>query len=153
MGFKTVLYRAETLRTTMTMATAKSTQTFVNNCLRRIIGDWLPETTSNEQLWQRTCQMPGPGDREIQHRCWRWTGRTTRKPVDSYTTSLNLEPRGRKEKRTTEKHTAPRFGSTRQGNRVQMEAIVGICSGPELATESCWLAAYVLVVATRVSTD
>ena len=34
-----------------------SSAIFVNSCLRRILGVWWPETISNKQLWQRTCQM------------------------------------------------------------------------------------------------
>ena len=43
-----LLYGAETRRTTA--ITAKRIQTFVNSCLRRIVGNWWHEITSNERL-------------------------------------------------------------------------------------------------------
>ena len=61
-----------------------------------------------------------------------WAGRR------HYTTSLNLEPRGEKETRTTEKHVAPRSGSRRQRNWIQRGTIGEIGPGPECLAESCW---------------
>ena len=49
--------------------TAKRIQTFVNSCVRRILGIWDPEITSNKRLWQRTCQMQV--EQEIWQRRWR----------------------------------------------------------------------------------
>ena len=77
-----LLYGAETLRT-ITVTITKRIQTFVNSCRRRIVGVWWPEITSNERLWQRTCQMPV--EQEIRQRRWRWIGHTLRKLVDSIT--------------------------------------------------------------------
>ena len=61
----------------------KEVQTFVNSCLRIILGIWWPEIISDERLWQRTCQMPV--EQDIRQRRWRWIGHTLRKPVDSVT--------------------------------------------------------------------
>ena len=55
-----------------------------------------------------------------------------------YTTRLNLEPIGEKEKRATEKDVAPRSGSRRQRKRIQLDTIGEVGSGPECFAESCW---------------
>ena len=55
-----LLYGAETWRTIVT--TTKRIQTFVDNCLRRIVGVWWPEIISNERLWQRTAHMSDAGE-------------------------------------------------------------------------------------------
>ena len=49
-----LLYGAETWRTTV--ATNKKIQTFINNCLRRILKIRWPATINNGDLWQRTNQ-------------------------------------------------------------------------------------------------
>jgi hypothetical protein len=49
-----VLYGAETWRTTVN--TTKKIQTFITNCLRRILQIRWPDNISNEELWQRTNQ-------------------------------------------------------------------------------------------------
>ena len=90
---------AETWRTTV--ITIKRIQTFVNSCLRRILGVLWPEIISNERLWQCTCQMLV--EQKIRQRRWRWIDwsyslQTSRKHC---TTSINLESRGVKEKRMT----------------------------------------------------
>ena len=69
-----LLYGAEIRNATLT--TTKRIQTFVNNCLRRILGVWWPETISTEHMLVK---------QEIQQRRWRWIGRTLRKLVDSIT--------------------------------------------------------------------
>ena len=48
-----------------------------------------------------------------------------------YTTSLNMEFIGEKQKRTTEKHMAPRSGSGRQRNWLHLETVGEVGSGPE----------------------
>jgi len=49
-----LLYGAETWRTTK--ASMKKIQTFINQCLRRILRIHWPETISNENLWARMQQ-------------------------------------------------------------------------------------------------
>ncbi|PVD22635.1 hypothetical protein C0Q70_15890 [Pomacea canaliculata] len=51
-----LLYGAETWRTTK--GTMKKIQTFVNQCLRRILRIHWPEKIRNTDLWQRTKQQP-----------------------------------------------------------------------------------------------
>jgi len=91
---KTVLlYGSETWRTTKSN-TAKL-QTFINNCLRRILNIRWPNHISNKQLWERTRQ--GPIDLEIKKRKWRWIGHTLRKPVDCTTRqALKWNPQGKR---------------------------------------------------------
>ena len=99
-----LLYGAETWRTTVTGT--KRIQTFVNSCLRRILGIWWPEIISNERLWQRTCQMPV--EQDIQQRWCRWIGHTLRKPVDSIIQqALTWNPEGKRKRgrpRETRRH-------------------------------------------------
>jgi hypothetical protein len=40
------------------MNTTKKIQTFVNNCLKRILQIRWPDNISNEELWQQTKQKP-----------------------------------------------------------------------------------------------
>ena len=85
-----LLYGAETWWITVT--TTKRVETFVNSCLRRIVGFWWPEIISNERLWQRTCQIPV--EPEIPQRRWRWIGHTLREPCSrQHNTTIQ---RGRK---------------------------------------------------------
>ena len=55
-----------------------------------------------------------------------------------YKTSLNLESRGEKEKRTTEKHMVPQSASRRQINWLHLDAVGEIGSGPDWLAVSCW---------------
>ena len=64
-----------------TKASTKKIQTFINQCLRRILRIHWPETISNENLWARTQQTPVEED--IRQRRWRWLGHTLRKPASS----------------------------------------------------------------------
>ena len=90
-----LLYGAETWRTTVT--TTKKIQTFINNCLRRILRIRWPDTISNEELWQRTKQKPA--DVEIRKRRWRWIGHTLRKPATSTTRqALRWNPQGKRKR-------------------------------------------------------
>ena len=52
-----LLYKAETWRTTKA-SSMKKIQTFINQCLRRILRIHWPETISNENLWARAQQTP-----------------------------------------------------------------------------------------------
>ena len=88
-----LLYGAETWRTTTN--TTKKLQTFINQCLRRILKIRWPDTISNKDLWHRTKQKPV--EIEISQRRWRWIGHTLRKPPTSTTRHvLRWNPQGRR---------------------------------------------------------
>ena len=90
-----LLYGAETWRTTV--ATNKKIQTFINNCLRRILKIRWPATINNEELWQRTNQKPA--DQEILNRRWKWIGHTLRKPTTNTTRqALKWNPQGKRKR-------------------------------------------------------
>ena len=90
-----LLYGAETWR--ITKASIKKIQTFINQCLRRILRIHWPETISNENLWARTQQTPVEED--IRQRRWRWLGHTLRKPPSSISRqALNWNPQGQRKR-------------------------------------------------------
>ena len=96
-----LLYGAETWRTTK--LTINRVQTFVNNCLRRILRVYWPNTIRNIDLWERTHQLPI--EDEICKRRWGWIGHTLRKPPDTITRqALRWNPQG-KRKRGRPKNT------------------------------------------------
>ncbi|CAH2330133.1 Hypothetical predicted protein [Pelobates cultripes] len=70
------LYRAETWRTTKT--TNRRIQTFINSCLRRILHICWPDTISNTNICERTCQLSE--EAEIWKRSWGWIGHIICKP-------------------------------------------------------------------------
>ena len=61
----------------MTTASTKQVQTFINNCLRRILRVYWPEVISHKYVWIRTGQEPIVTT--IKRRCWKWIGHTLRK--------------------------------------------------------------------------
>ena len=90
-----LLYGSETWRLTKT--TTNRIQAFINNCLRRILRIYYPNTIRNEELWRRT------GHRrievEIQRRRWRWIGHTLRKPATNITRqALQWNPQGKRKR-------------------------------------------------------
>ena len=86
-----LLYGSETWRTTETIT--RKLQTFINGCLRRLLKIRWQERISNEELWQRTSQIP-IGE-EILKRRWRWIGHTLRKVPESTTRqALAWNPQG-----------------------------------------------------------
>ena len=88
-----LLYGAETWRITNT--TINKVQTFVNNCLRRILQIHWPDTISNSELWEKTQQRPV--EEEIRRRRWAWIGHSLRKPVTSTTRQvLTWNPQGKR---------------------------------------------------------
>jgi len=90
-----LLYGAETRRTTNT--TTKNLQTFINNCLRRILQIRWPNTIRNSYLWEKTHQQ-NAGD-EIRRRRWRWIGHTLRKPASTITRqALTWNPQGKRKR-------------------------------------------------------
>ena len=87
------LYGAETWKTTV--ALQRKAQSFINNCLRRILNIHWPEKISNKELWKRTNQMPPTV--EIQKRRWTWIGHTLRKEDPSIPRhSLRWNPPGKR---------------------------------------------------------
>jgi len=90
-----LLYGAETWRTTKT--TIEKVQTFINSCLRRILKIRWPDTISNANLWERTCQLPA--EEEIKKRRWGWIGHTLRKLPTSVTRqALKWNPQGKRKR-------------------------------------------------------
>ena len=91
-----LLYGAETWRTTKA-SSMKKIQTFINQCLRRILRIHWPETISTENLWARAQQTPVEED--IRRRRWRWLGHTLRKPPSSTgRQALNRNPQGQRKR-------------------------------------------------------
>ena len=90
-----LLYGAETWRTTAVNLTR--IQSFINNCLRRILRIHWPENISNRELWQRTKQKPI--EEEILQKRWRWIGHTLRKPASNTTRqALKWNPQGKRKR-------------------------------------------------------
>ena len=76
-----LLYGAETWMTTNT--TTKKLQTFINNCLRRILQIRWPNTISNSDLCEKIHQQ-NVGD-EMRKRRWGWICHTLRKLASTIT--------------------------------------------------------------------
>ena len=90
-----LLYGSETWRTTKN--NIRKVQTFINGCLRKILGIFWPETINNNDLWQRTEQLEA--EEEIKRRKWRWIGHTLRKPPTNITRqALTWNPQGRRKR-------------------------------------------------------
>jgi len=88
-----LLYGSETWRVTKT--NTKKLQTFVNSCLRRILGIRWPEKISTASVWERTKQKPIAHD--IQKRKWGWIGHTLRKPANNVARqALDWNPQGKR---------------------------------------------------------
>ena len=90
-----LLYGAETWR--MNKTTLKRIQTFVNQCLRKILGIQWMDKVSNKDLWERTSQVQI--EIEILKRRWGWHGHTLRKPNTNITRqALTLNPQGKRKR-------------------------------------------------------
>ena len=90
-----LLYGAETWR--ITKSIISRVQTFINGCLRRILGIHWPETIRNVDLWERTNQQPA--EDEIRRRRWRWIGHTLRKPGNNINRqALTWNPQGKRKR-------------------------------------------------------
>lgn len=88
-----LLYGSETWMTTEDLK--KKLQTFINRCLRNIVGVWWPNRISNEELWQRTGQESIM--KEIKKRKYGWLGHTLRKPRNTPSHSvLDWNPQGKR---------------------------------------------------------
>ena len=93
---KTVLlYGSETWR--LTASAARKLQSFINGCLRRIVGIKWYDRVTNAQLWERTSQKPVKED--IQVKKWKWIGHTLRRPPTSIIRqALTWNPQGKRKK-------------------------------------------------------
>ena len=90
-----LLYGAETWR--MNNTTQKRNQTFVNQCLRKILGIQWMDKVSNKDLWERTSQIQIEID--ILKRRWGWLGHTLRKPNTNITRqALTWNPQGNRKR-------------------------------------------------------
>ena len=88
-----LLYGCETWKATATVI--KKLQTFVNRCIRRILGVRWMDRVRNEDLWERANQVPM--EVEIKRRRWRWIGHTLRKSTASISRhSLKWNPQGKR---------------------------------------------------------
>ncbi|KAK7105447.1 hypothetical protein V1264_016822 [Littorina saxatilis] len=57
----------------------------------------MPETISNADLWERTCQLPA--EELIRKRRWGWIGHTLRKPSTNITRqALRWNPQGKRKR-------------------------------------------------------
>ena len=74
-GKSVLMYGAETLRTTK--VTYRQIQSFINRCLRRILKIWWPTRIRNQDLWDRTSQLPPP--LQTRKGKWTWIGHTLKK--------------------------------------------------------------------------
>nr|KAG5703440.1 hypothetical protein BaRGS_022489 [Batillaria attramentaria] len=91
-----LLYGSETWRTTKTGS--HRLQTFINRCLRNILNIRYPLVITNQDLWERTRQVPI--EQEIKKRKWGWIGHTLRKPTSNVTRqSLDWNPQGKRKER------------------------------------------------------
>ncbi|VDO95885.1 unnamed protein product [Schistosoma curassoni] len=102
---KTVLlYGVETWRTTK--AIIQKIQMFINSYLRKILQIRWPDTISNNQLWEKTNQIPV--EEEIRKKRCKWIGHTLRKSPNCVTRqALTWNPQGQR-RRGRPKNTLPR---------------------------------------------
>ena len=90
-----MMYGAETWRTTK--VSDRQIQSFINRCLRRILKIWLPNRISNQDLWDRTSQLPPPT--QIRERKWTWIGHTLRKDEGNITRqALRWNPKSKRKR-------------------------------------------------------
>ena len=88
-----LLYGCETWRTTK--ALVHKLQTFINKCLRRILGVWWPNKISNIDLWRRCKETPIA--EQLKRKKWGWLGHTLRKPATNTTRqALKWNPQGKR---------------------------------------------------------
>nr|KAG5708273.1 hypothetical protein BaRGS_021207 [Batillaria attramentaria] len=102
-----LLYGSETWRTTKTGS--HRLQTFINRCLRNILNIRYPLVITNQDLWERTRQVPI--EQEIKKRKWGWIGHTLRKPTSNVTRqSLDWNPQGKRKVGRPKQTWRRRFG-------------------------------------------
>ena len=103
-----LLYDSESWRSIGTLE--HKLQTFVNKCLRFIMGVRWPDTISNQSLLERTGQEPIMTN--IRKRKWKWIGHTLRREQDNIAKhALEWNPQGQEGRETDdnlEKNKRPR---------------------------------------------
>ena len=139
-----LLYGAETWRITNT--TINKVQTFVNNCLRRILQIHWPDTISNSELWEKTQQRPV--EEEIRRRRWAWIGHSLRKTSNKHhQASADMESSRQTQKRTTKKHVATGPPGRHQEDGLHLEPVredgpgqgtLAICCRRPMPQEGRW---------------
>ncbi len=88
-----LLYGSETWKITTNILI--TLQTFINRCLRRLLGIYWPDTITNASLWTSTKQEPV--EIQIRRRKWRWIGHTLRRNNKSIAKqALNWNPQGKR---------------------------------------------------------
>ena len=88
-----LLYGCETWKATTSVI--KKLQTFLNRCIRTILGVRWMDRVRNEELWERANQVSM--EEEIKKRRWRWIGHTLRKSTASISRhSLKWNPQGKR---------------------------------------------------------
>ena len=88
-----LLYGSETW--SLTVANEARIQSFVNRCLRYILRVWWPNRIRNEELWEKTKQLPI--GIQIKQRKWKWIGHTLRKDNANITrAALRWTPQGKR---------------------------------------------------------
>ena len=134
-----LLYGAETWKTTAECN--RKIQTFINKCLRRILGIYWPNRISNQELWERTNQMTPIN--QLKKRKWTWIGHTLRKEAGSITRkALQWNPQGKRKqgrprntwRRTWEEevkkmgHNCHTINRLAQNRSEWKEVVCGLCS-------------------------
>jgi urease beta subunit len=90
-----LLYGAETW--SLTEINEARIQSFLNKCLRNILGIFWPEKIRNEDLWEKTKQIPSIT--QIKLRKWKWIGHTLRKGNANTTCqALRWTPQGKRKR-------------------------------------------------------
>lgn len=100
----TLLYGSESWKTTTTIL--NKLQTFINRCLRRLLGIYWPNTISNANLWELTKQ--DTIEIQIRRRKWKWIGHTLRRKKSITKLALTWNPQGKRKRgrpRTTWRRT------------------------------------------------
>ena len=134
-----LLYGAETWR--MNKTTLKRIQTFVNQCLRKLLGIQWMDKVSNKVLWERASQVQI--EIEILKRRWGWRGHTLRKPNTNITRQALMwnKERGGDRKtpgaKTIKKNTNSTQNKSETHHAKQYEVTSFLSTDCELSTETC----------------
>ena len=81
----------------MTVKTIRKLQSFLNHCLRRILKIRWTDKITNEELWERSGQIPMV--KQVRKRKWAWVGHTLRRPSNSITRrALHWNPQGKRKR-------------------------------------------------------
>ncbi|BFY98983.1 hypothetical protein BsWGS_02023 [Bradybaena similaris] len=98
-----LLYGAEIWRTTK--LNIKKIQTFMNNCLRRILHVHWPDTISNDRLWERTNQLLVE-EKDQEEKMEMDRAHASEAAKVSHQTGIEVEPPRKTEKGTPKKYLA-----------------------------------------------